>query len=471
MLGLDPAPTPELTAVLAGNQLVAGMAPYAACYGGHQFGTWAGQLGDGRAITLGEIENETGDCWELQLKGAGPTPYSRHADGRAVLRSSLREFVASEAMFHLGVPTTRALSLVSTGDAVVRDLFYDGHPRPEPGAIVARVAPTFLRFGSYELATARRDPELLRRLLTHTFAQHFPGYRVEPSSLVAWFSEVARRTAKLLVHWLRVGFVHGVLNTDNMSILGLTIDYGPYGWLDPYEPSFTPNTTDLPGRRYSYEHQRAAVTFNLSRLATALLPLVGGVDELTAALEDFQREVAALELEMRGGKLGFLPEQAREVAPLTQSLERLLTCQETDYTLIFRQLSGLTLSDATLAPSAIVEALSVASYADAPQTQESHARRWLDWVAQYQRDCQRLGLSEAARQERMNGANPLYVPRNYLLVEAIDALEQGDRAPLQQLMSVLQTPYAPQPAAAHYAAKRPEWARHRPGCSLLSCSS
>jgi len=214
--------------VFAGNQLADGMQPYAMCYGGHQFGHWAGQLGDGRAINLGEVVNQKGERWAMQLKGAGATPYSRTADGLAVLRSSLREFLCSEAMHHLGVPTTRALSLVTTGEQVVRDMFYDGNPKAELGAVVCRVAPSFIRFGSFEIHTARGNNELLRKLLDYTIATDFP-HLGEPNKEVylAWFNEVCAKTAEMIVHWQRVGFVHGVMNTDNMSILGLTIDYGP----------------------------------------------------------------------------------------------------------------------------------------------------------------------------------------------------------------------------------------------------
>ena len=234
----DDLRAPWFAGVFGGNALLPGMEPYAACYGGHQFGNWAGQLGDGRAITLGEAIGADGARHELQLKGAGPTPYSRTADGRAVLRSSIREFLCSEAMHHLGVPTTRALSLVATGDTVVRDMFYNGDPRDEQGAIVCRVAPSFIRFGNFEILTARGDVALLKRLVDFTIARDFPHLEGDESTkYAAWFAEVCERTARMIVHWMRVGFVHGVMNTDNMSILGLTIDYGPYGWLDDFDPA------------------------------------------------------------------------------------------------------------------------------------------------------------------------------------------------------------------------------------------
>ena len=273
LLELSPAPTPALAAALAGNAVVPGMVPYAACYGGHQFGTWAGQLGDGRAITLGEVVTSRGHTWELQLKGAGPTPYARRGDGRAVLRSSLRELVCSEAMFHLGVPTTRALSLALTGEQVERDLLYDGHPALEPGAVVCRVARSFLRFGSFELHAARGDHATLRALTRHAIAHHYPRYLDgDALDVPGFFAEVARRTAWLVTEWLRVGFVHGVMNTDNMSILGLTLDYGPYGWLEVFDPDWTPNLTDAHGRRYRFGHVVRTSELTRSRRRSPLRP-------------------------------------------------------------------------------------------------------------------------------------------------------------------------------------------------------
>ena len=276
LLGIDPADvaSPAFAQVFGGNALLEGMQPYAANYGGHQFGHWAGQLGDGRAITLGEVINAAGERWELQLKGAGPTPYSRTADGRAVLRSSVREFLCSEAMHHLGVPTTRALSLVTTGEQVVRDMFYDGNPEPEPGAIVCRVAPSFIRFGNFELPAARGDVALLTRLVDFTIQRDFPELvsgtrdgaadRLSEALRAEWFGQVCERTARMVAHWMRVGFVHGVMNTDNMSILGLTIDYGPYGWIDDFDPDWTPNTTDAAGRRYRFGQQPQVAYWNLT---------------------------------------------------------------------------------------------------------------------------------------------------------------------------------------------------------------
>src|SRR5688572_28864052 len=307
LIGLTPSQveSPEFVQVFSGNRVLDEMLPYAACYGGHQFGNWAGQLGDGRAITLGEVHPAPGQRWELQLKGAGPTPYSRTADGRAVVRSSVREFLCSEAMFHLGVPTTRALCLIGTGDSVIRDMFYDGRPRPEPGAVVCRMAPSFLRFGNYQIFTSRGDEATLRKLTDYTLSALFPelgapaGEQHGPSHYAAFFGEVCRRTAVMIAHWMRVGFVHGVMNTDNMSILGLTIDYGPYGWLDDFNPGWTPNTTDRNGRRYRFAHQPGIALWNLVRFAEALLPLVGSAEPLEQALGEYERVLRERLLELQ----------------------------------------------------------------------------------------------------------------------------------------------------------------------------
>jgi uncharacterized protein YdiU (UPF0061 family) len=359
LLELDGEVTPELVDVLAGNRVVGGMAPYAACYGGHQFGTWAGQLGDGRAITLGEVITSTGETWELQLKGAGPTPYSRRADGRAVLRSSLRELVCSEAMFHLGVPTTRGLSLVTTGEPVERDLLYDGHSAHEPGAVVCRVAPSFLRFGSYEIHAARDDRDTLRRLLQFTLERYYPQYAGERPDIAGFFAEVAQRTAWLVAEWLRVGFVHGVMNTDNMSILGLTIDYGPYGWIEPFDPDWTPNITDASGKRYRFGNQPQIARWNIAQLARALAPLVDDLEPLRQTIERFPAELASLHRHTSLRKLGLTGrgETAADDDELLATLGALLVEIETDMTLLFRRLALAPLARSPGADPALARSL------------------------------------------------------------------------------------------------------------------
>ena len=308
--------------IVGGNLVTPSMYPYAACYAGHQFGNWAGQLGDGRAITLGELQTSKGEVWELQLKGAGPTAYSRRADGRAVLRSSVREYLMSEAMHYLGVPTTRALSLVDTGDQVMRDMFYDGNPEFERGAIVMRVAPTFLRFGNFEILAARKEMANLSKLTDWTIERYFPHIEGD-DKVLKWFKEILERTASLMVEWLRVGFVHGVMNTDNMSILGLTIDYGPYSFVDDYDPNFTPNTTDLPGRRYAFGRQASVAKWNLSCLAGAISPLLPDQEKLVETLNGYDNFYWDKYYTMMANKLGFdgLKEDDKK---LINQLEKLL---------------------------------------------------------------------------------------------------------------------------------------------------
>ena len=461
--------------VFAGNALLAGMQPYAACYGGHQFGTWAGQLGDGRAISLGEVMNEAGQRWELQLKGAGATPYSRSADGRAVLRSSIREFLCSEAMAHLGVPTTRALSLVATGAEVVRDMFYDGHPRAEPGAIVCRVAPSFLRFGNFELFAARGEVQLLTRLADYTLRHHFPELGApSPETYAAWLTEICRRTAVLMAQWMRVGFVHGVMNTDNMSILGLTIDYGPFGFLDNYDPDFTPNTTDAGERRYRFSNQPRVAKWNLIKLAEALYPLIGSIPPLEEALVAYTETYEAEESRTFAAKLGL----TRADKALVDELFQVLALTETDLTLFFRGLANV---PAELAPEASEEAsdeallapLADAYYTPAALTGDVRARTvaWLRRYGASVRQDATPGTSPASRKQRMDAVNPKYILRNCLAQVAIDAAEKGDASLVVDLLDLLRHPYDEQPERARYAARRPDWARHRAGCSMLSCSS
>ena len=484
LVGIDEAMVrdPLFTEVCTGNTLIDGMEPYAANYGGHQFGQWAGQLGDGRAITLGEVvvgpegghraQHAGADVrirvprWELQLKGAGLTPYSRHADGRAVLRSSIREFLCSEAMHHLGVPTTRALSLVATGDSVVRDMFYDGRPRPEPGAIVCRVAPSFIRFGNFELPASRRESQLLDRLVTFTIDRDFPelisaGQSAEDADVrAAWFAQVCERTARMVAEWMRVGFVHGVMNTDNMSILGLTIDYGPYGWIDNFDLDWTPNTTDAGMRRYRFGQQGQIAYWNLARLAEALTGVFAAPDPLHAGLERYVGLFDAATREYVAAKLG-LRECEDEDLDLMQSLYTWMQAAEVDMTIFFRRLT-----DTGPVP---LETFADAFYdRDKARRYEGDLREWLE---RYQARVGRDGSPAEERRARMHAANPVYVLRNYLAQEAIDRAERGDDAGVQELLEVLRRPYTEQPGAERFAARRPDWARDRAGCSMLSCSS
>jgi serine/tyrosine/threonine adenylyltransferase len=469
LLGLArPAERGPAVDALAGNLVVESMKPFAARYGGHQFGSWAGQLGDGRAMSLGELTAPDGHQWELQLKGAGPTPYSRRADGRAVLRSSVREFLCSEAMHHLGVPTTRALSLVATGDAVVRDMFYDGNARPEPGAVVARVAPTFVRFGSFQILTALGEMDNLRELADYVIRHHFPELGAPSAAVyVRWFADVSRRTAVLVAHWQTVGFVHGVLNTDNMSVLGLTIDYGPYGWLEPYDPSWTPNTTDFGGRRYAFGQQPRVALWNLMALAQALGPLLPDPQALRPILDEYAAIFTTEYHRLMARKLGFAPLSAED-HKLLEDLPAALEAAEMDMMLFFRGLSRAVPALLRQENEAVENLLTAASYAAPGSAGHAPLREWL---RRYTQRLQQETAAPEAIQAGMLAANPKYVLRNYLAQQAIEAAEAGDLAPLHRLHEALKTPFAEQPEHEALAAKRPEWARDKPGSATLSCSS
>ncbi len=455
--------TPEFAQIFGGNALLQGMQPLAANYGGHQFGHWAGQLGDGRAISLGEAINAAGQRWELQLKGAGPTPYSRTADGRAVLRSSIREFLCSEAMHHLGVPTTRALSLVATGEPVIRDMFYDGHPQAEPGAVVCRVAPSFLRFGNYELPASRGELPLLKQLADFTLRRDFPELEGEGEALYAqWFAQVCERTAVMVAHWMRVGFVHGVMNTDNMSILGLTIDYGPYGWIDDYDPDWTPNTTDAQGRRYRFGWQPKIAYWNLTRLAGALSSLFASPEPLQEGLQRYRETYARADQDNTARKLG-LAEYGEDDATLMEDVRSLLQAGEMDMSIFFRNLAQVDPAAPTLDP------LNEAFYgADKRAAMEPAL---MDWLQRYAARVASDALDSEARRTRMRMANPRIVLRNYLAQQAIDRAEQGDASGVMELLEVIRRPYDEQPGREAFAQRRPDWARDRAGCSMLSCSS
>ena len=455
--------------VFGGNKLIEGMHSYAYCYGGHQFGNWAGQLGDGRAIALGEVVNKRGQRWELQLKGAGPTPYSRMGDGRAVLRSSIREFLCSEAMHHLGVPTTRALSLVLTGDEVMRDMFYDGNAKMEPGAIVCRVAPSFLRFGNFELLAWRRETELLEKLVTFCIGRDFPELG-EPhiGLIVPWLKEVAKRTAHMVIEWMRVGFVHGVMNTDNMSILGLTIDYGPYGWLEGFEPGWTPNTTDEMGKRYRFGAQPDVALWNLRALIQATMPIIDSEEDAKDILDSYIQTVQHEYGQMSADKLG-LPSLREDVdRSLATELYTLLQQVETDMTVFHRNLADVpqepTEEDALIAP--LLEAYYL------PDDFQSKARNaTVSWLKRYTARLRELNSEPSERKAKMNSVNPKFVLRNYTAQLAIDKAEAGDMSLVAEVLDVMRKPYEDQPGRERFAEKRPEWARNRPGCSMLSCSS
>ncbi|HYH15394.1 MAG TPA: YdiU family protein [Flavisolibacter sp.] len=462
LLGIKKPTEQKDTDILGGNLVTSTMYPYAACYAGHQFGHWAGQLGDGRAITLGELLATNGLSYELQLKGAGPTAYSRRADGRAVLRSSVREYLMSEAMFYLGVPTTRALSLVSTGDPVLRDMFYNGNAAYEPGAIVARVAPSFLRFGNFEILAARQEKELLRQLIEWTIDRHYPHIQGE-DKIITWYKEVVDRTAKLMVDWQRVGFVHGVMNTDNMSILGLTIDYGPYSFVDDYDPNFTPNTTDLPGRRYAFGKQAAIGKWNLACLAGAIAPVFSDTEPLSAALESYDDTYWMSYYSMMSNKLGF-DELFEEDVTLIRQLEKSLTALKPDMTIFFQLLIDL--------PSTMdTEQETINHFQESFYLQpgEKETTDFHQWIRDYMERRNKNTVSKEESREIMRAANPRFILRNYLLHQAIQELEKGENTLFLKLQEAMKDPYSH--IGDEFFVKRPEWAMQQAGCSMLSCSS
>ncbi len=477
-LGLQrPAERGAAVDLLAGNRVAESMKPFAARYGGHQFGGWAGQLGDGRAISLGEVTASDGARWEIQLKGAGLTPYSRRGDGRAVLRSSLREFACSEAMHWLGVPTTRALSLVETGDTVIRDMFYNGNPQPEKGAIAARVAPSFVRFGNFEILTAAGELENLKTLADFVIQQYYPELgEPGPAAYVQWFQEVCRRTAVMIAQWMTVGFVHGVMNTDNMSILGLTIDYGPYGWLEPYDPEWTPNTTDFGQRRYAFGQQPAVALWNLSMLARAILPLVPESGDapagqgLVAGFDIYRATYAATYREFMLRKLGLQAGEDDADLQLLEELQLALATAQVDMTLFFRSLSHASaslLTGESPADTVFDAVINACAYpGEGGGTEPLHT-----WLRTYADRLAHEGQPAAEVKRSMLASNPKYVLRNYLAQQAIEAADAGDLAPLERLMLVLKRPFDEQPEHDELARKRPDWARDRPGCATLSCSS
>jgi serine/tyrosine/threonine adenylyltransferase len=448
----------EFVKIFSGAEVYPETAPFAMCYAGHQFGNWAGQLGDGRAINLFEVEHD-GQQLALQLKGAGVTPYSRGADGLAVLRSSIREYLCSEAMFHLGVPTTRALSLVLTGDQVLRDVMYNGNPAYEKGAIVCRVAPNFIRFGNFQVFAVRQDLENLKRLTDYTIRLFYP-HLGEPSkeTYIEFFREVCEKTLDLMINWERVGFVHGVMNTDNMSILGLTIDYGPYGWLENYDPNWTPNTTDAGQKRYRFGNQAAIGVWNLMQLGNALYPLIEDAEPLEEILEKYQTDYLPKHVQMMSDKLG-LKESAK--VEFIGELEQLMYQSEMDLTLFFRNLSEFDENN----PHEFWTKLEASSYSE---NLEKFKPNWTKFLADY---AAILKSENRERTAQMNRVNPKYVLRNYMAQLAIDAADAGDYSVVDELFNLLLKPYDEQPESQKWFAKRPDWAKVKVGCSMLSCSS
>jgi uncharacterized protein YdiU (UPF0061 family) len=457
----------DFVEIFSGKKKLKNSKPFAMNYGGHQFGNWAGQLGDGRAVNIGEVVYNK-QRYFLQLKGAGPTPYSRSGDGYAVLRSSIREFLCSEAMYHLGIPTTRALSLILTGKRVLRDMFYDGNPQYEPGAVITRVSPTFVRFGNFEIFTARQEYEVLKKLADYTIENDFPEIKSKgKEKYLEFFSRVLNLTADLVVNWMRVGFVHGVMNTDNMSVRGLTIDYGPYGWLDAYDPDWTPNTTDAQSRRYVFGRQPEIALWNLSMFANALYPLINETQPFEMELDRFQSLFNSKYLEMMAAKLGIDNFQKKGTINLINELLSLFNIAETDMTIFFRKLSDF---DPWKNSEINFNNYSEAFYNISEITDENK-KTFLDWNEKYSNILKDENKSPEKRKKEMDSINPFYVLRNYLSQTAIDKAENMDYSYLKDIFNTLKKPYEQQAGKEKFAKKRPEWARNKAGCSMLSCSS
>lgn len=442
-LAPDTASDPESLRYLAGHARIPGSEPIATGYAGHQFGVWVPELGDGRAILLGEATNARGERWELQLKGAGQTRYSRSGDGRSVLRSAIREFLASEAMAALGIPTARALAVVGSDEIVYREL-------AEPAATLLRLAPTHVRFGTFQLFAARGQTDRVRELADHVIDGHFGGIAGRETRYVSWLEQVVEQTARLVAEWMAVGFVHGVLNTDNMSVVGITLDYGPYAFLDEYDPGFVANHSDPEGR-YAYARQPAIGIWNLARFAESLLSLMRREDA-EAALDQysptFERHYAA---RMRA-KLGL--ETARtEDAALIADLLGLLARARIDYTRFFRALAHVQV-EATDPPAALLEL-----GGDAGQHRE--------WLERYRNRLRAEASADAVRADRLRRTNPKFILRNYLAQTAIDAARRGEWSETERLRAVLSRPFDEQPEHERYAGPPPAWAREL----VVSCSS
>ena len=433
LLDLDPAVQhdPRFLEVFSGRQLVPGMDPIAMLYSGHQFGQYVPQLGDGRAIVLGEVSNQRGK-WELQLKGSGQTPYSRQGDGRAVLRSSIREYLASEAMHALGIPTTRALCLVGSHDEVYRE-------RIETGAIITRLAPSHVRFGSFEVHYYRDRHEHIATLADYVIVHHYPELAGRPDRYLQLLRTVIVRTARLLAQWQAVGFAHGVMNSDNMSILGLTIDYGPYGFMEAYQPGFICNHSDHSGR-YAFDQQPKIGQFNLSCLAQALLPLME-VEAAKAALDEYWVAFDAHYHALMARKIGFGQADAVSLQLLEELLAQMQHCR-TDYTSLFR---------------ALCDVARDTDPASVPLRDQFIDRERFDrWLSDYQAHLRSHATADAERQASMRATNPKYILRNYLAQIAIEKAERGDFGEIDRLLGILRRPFDEQPEVAQYAAPSPE---------------
>jgi len=451
LIGLDPAEAarPEFADYFSGNRRLPGSDPLAMLYAGHQFGHYVSQLGDGRAILLGEVRGADGVAWDLHLKGAGHTPFSRDGDGRAVLRSTVREYLACEALHGLGIPSTRALCIVAGDEEVYRE-------RIERGAMLLRLAPSHVRFGSFEVFYYREQYHRLGELADYVIDHDFPHLTAAPDRYRRLLAEVVERTADLVAGWQAVGFAHGVMNTDNMSILGITLDYGPYGLLDEYDPGFVCNHSDRWGR-YAFDRQPHVAHWNLGRLAQAMLPVLAPEPEKAAEVAydligPYQARYAESYLKRMRAKLGLREAREGDQALLDRLLH-LLAASRVDYAIFFRSLG---------------------TFRQAAGERSDRVRdQFLDrdgfdaWARDYRARLVSEGSDDRRRQARMDRENPRYVLRNYLAQKAIDAAEGGDYAEVERLRRLLAKPFDEHPGMESYAGYPPDWARR----IVVSCSS
>ncbi|NNG14115.1 MAG: YdiU family protein [Gammaproteobacteria bacterium] len=435
---------PEFADIFTGKQRLNGDAPLAMLYAGHQFGHYVPQLGDGRAVMLGETTNQRGEKWEMQLKGSGQTPYSRAGDGRAVLRSTIREYLCSEAIHGLGIPTTRALCITGSDDEVYREQI-------ETGAMLTRLAPSHVRFGSFEVFYYRDQHEHIGTLADYVIEHHYPELLEHDDKYLALLETVIARTARLLAQWQAVGFAHGVMNTDNMSILGLTLDYGPFGFVEAYDPDYICNHSDHEGR-YSFKNQPQIGLFNVSCLAQTLLPLIE-VEAAKAALEKYQPAYIGHYHQLMANKLGFdKADENNEI--LCKSLLEQMKQSRADFTTVFRQLAYV--SDEGSRCHAGLRDLFI------------DTAKLDDWLDDYRAQLQQQAKPETLRREAMLASNPKYVLRNYMAQVAIEKAERDkDYSEIDVLMTILKTPFDEHPAHAHYAEPPPDWASE----IEVSCSS
>ena len=440
----------EFLEIMSGARPLPGATPLAMCYSGHQFGHYVPRLGDGRAILLGEVRNSRGEKWDLHLKGAGLTPYSRRGDGRAVLRSTIREYLCGEAMHGLGIPTSRGLCIIGSDEEVYREQI-------EPGAMLVRMAPSHVRFGTFEYFYYTEQFEPLRQLADYVIREHYPWLTGTPDCYTGLLGEVVMRSAQLIAQWQAVGFAHGVMNTDNMSILGITLDYGPFGFLDHYEPGFVCNHSDHQGR-YAFDRQPDIGLFNLSCLAQAMLPLLSdnteeAVERAQAQLARYQPELTDQYTRLMRAKLG-LGATRPEDQKLCNHLLEIMATNRVDYTRLFRALAQFRQEPGHVNP---------------PLRDMFIDRTAFDvWADQYRRRLAAENSDDLARGRLMNRTNPKYILRNYLAETAIrQAQSQQDYSGIEQLLALLKHPYDEQPEHDHCAAEPPDWAQHL----AVSCSS